>query len=39
VAHEFDTRLLANGSYVLQVEALDEQENVSRASFPFTVAN
>ena len=39
LAHQFDTRLLANGSYVLQVEALDEQENVGRASFPFTVAN
>jgi hypothetical protein len=39
LAPEFDTRLLANGSYVLQVEALDEQENVGRASFPFTVAN
>lgn len=39
LTHDFDTRLLANGSYVLQVEALDEQENVGRASFPFTVAN
>jgi hypothetical protein len=39
LAHGFDTRLLANGSYVLEVEALDEQENVGRASFPFTVAN
>jgi hypothetical protein len=39
LTHQFDTRLLANGSYVLQVEALDEQENVGRASFPFTVAN
>ena len=39
LAHQFDTRLLANGSYTLQVEALDEQENVGRASVPFTVAN
>jgi murein DD-endopeptidase MepM/ murein hydrolase activator NlpD len=39
LAHDFDTRVLPNGSYVLQVEALDEQENVGRASFPFTVAN
>ncbi len=29
----------ANGSYVLQVDALDEQENVGQASFAFTVTN
>ncbi len=39
LAHELDTRLLQNGSYVLQVEALDEQENVGQASFAFTVTN
>jgi hypothetical protein len=39
LAHGFDTRLLPNGSYTLQIEALDEQENVGRAWFPFTVAN
>ena len=39
LAHQFDTHLLQNGSYVLQVEALDEQENVGQASFPFTVSN
>jgi hypothetical protein len=39
LAHQFDTRLLANGAYTLQVEALDEQENVGRASLQFTVAN
>ena len=39
LAHQFDTRTLANGSYVLQVEALDEQENVGQASFAFTVTN
>src|SRR5262245_6032474 len=39
LAHQFDTRTLVNGSYVLQVEALDEQENVGQASFAFTVTN
>ena len=39
LAHQLDTRTLANGSYVLQVEALDEQENVGQASFAFTVSN
>jgi murein DD-endopeptidase MepM/ murein hydrolase activator NlpD len=39
LAHQFDTRTLPNGSYVLQVEALDEQENVGQASFAFTVTN
>jgi hypothetical protein len=39
LAHQFDTHLLQNGSYVLQVDALDEQENVGQASFPFTVSN
>jgi murein DD-endopeptidase MepM/ murein hydrolase activator NlpD len=39
LAHEFDTRVLANGSYVLQVDALDDQENLGQASFAFTVTN
>ena len=39
LAHQLDTHLLPNGSYVFQVEALDEQDNVGQASFPFTVAN
>jgi hypothetical protein len=39
LAHEFDTRTLPNGAYVLQVESLDAQENVGQASFPFTVVN
>jgi len=39
LAHQFDTRILPNGSYVLQVDALDEQENVGQASFAFTVTN
>lgn len=39
LAHEFNTATLANGSYVLQVDALDEQENVGQASFAFTVTN
>ena len=39
LAHQFDTNLLPNGAYVLQVDALDEQDNVGQASFPFTVAN
>ena len=39
LAHQFDTRALANGSYVLQVDALDEQDNLGQASFAFTVTN
>jgi hypothetical protein len=39
LAHGLDTGLLPNGSYVLQVEALDEQENLGEASFPFTILN
>ena len=39
LAHELATGLLPNGSYVLQVEALDAQENVGEASFAFTVRN
>jgi murein DD-endopeptidase MepM/ murein hydrolase activator NlpD len=39
LAHAFDTRALPNGSYVLQVDALDEQENFNQASFAFTVTN
>jgi hypothetical protein len=39
LAHQFDTHVLLNGSYVLQVEALDEQENVGQALFAFTVRN
>ena len=39
LAHQFDTRVLANGSYVLQVDALDDQENLGQASFAFTVTN
>jgi hypothetical protein len=39
LAHELDTSLLPNGSYVLQVDALDEQENFGQASFAFTILN
>ena len=39
LAHQLDTHLLPNGSYTLQVDALDEQENVGQSSFTFTVAN
>lgn len=39
LAHSFDTHSLPNGSYVLQVEALDDQENLGEASFAFTVTN
>ena len=39
LSHSFDTHSLTNGSYVLQVEALDDQENLGQASFAFTVAN
>jgi hypothetical protein len=39
LAHQFDTRVLTNGSYVLQVDALDAQENLGQASFAFTVTN
>jgi murein DD-endopeptidase MepM/ murein hydrolase activator NlpD len=39
LAHEFNTGLLPNGSYALQVEALDEQENLGQGLFPFTILN
>ena len=39
LAHEFNSATLADGSYILQVEALDEQQNVGQASFAFTVTN
>ncbi len=39
LAHEFDTTSLSNGAYVLQVDALDAQENVAQASFAFIIAN
>jgi murein DD-endopeptidase MepM/ murein hydrolase activator NlpD len=39
LAHQLDTRTLANGSYVLQVDAFDEQVNRGQAFFAFTVAN
>jgi hypothetical protein len=39
LAHQFDSRTLPNGSYVLQVDALDEQGNRGQASFAFTVTN
>ncbi len=39
LAHEFATGLFPNGSYELQVEALDEQENLGHASFAFTIRN
>ncbi len=39
LAHELDTRLFPNGSYVLQVDALDAQENLGQASFAFTISN
>jgi murein DD-endopeptidase MepM/ murein hydrolase activator NlpD len=39
LAHGFDSRTLPNGSYVLQVDALDDQENLGQASFAFTVTN
>ena len=39
LAHELQTSLFPNGSYVLQVDALDDQENVGQASFAFTVTN
>jgi hypothetical protein len=39
LAHQFDTHLLPNGSYTLQVDALDAQENVGQSAFSFTVAN
>ena len=39
LSHSFDTQLLPNGSYVLQVDALDDQENLGQASFAFTVTN
>ena len=39
LSHSFDMRALPNGSYVLQVDALDDQENLGQASFAFTVTN
>ena len=39
LAHELATGLFPNGSYELQVEALDEQENLGQASFAFTIRN
>jgi hypothetical protein len=39
LSHSFDTQALPNGSYVLQVDALDDQENLGQASFAFTVTN
>ena len=39
LAHQLDTGLLPNGSYQLQVDALDVQENLGQASFPFTILN
>ena len=39
LAHQFDTHVLSNGSYVLQIDALDEQENLGQALFAFTVRN
>jgi hypothetical protein len=39
LAHSFDTRSLPNGSYVLQVDAEDDQENLGQALFAFTVTN
>lgn len=39
LAHGLDTALLPNGSYVLQVDALDAQENLGQASFAFTIRN
>jgi len=39
LAHQFDTHALPNGSYVLQIDALDDQENLGQASFAFTITN
>jgi Peptidase family M23 len=39
LAHDLDTSLFPNGSYVLQVDVLDAQENLGQAWFPFTVRN
>jgi murein DD-endopeptidase MepM/ murein hydrolase activator NlpD len=39
LAHDLDTTLLPNGGYVLQVDALDDQENLGQASYPFAVRN
>jgi murein DD-endopeptidase MepM/ murein hydrolase activator NlpD len=39
LAHELETGLLPNGSYVLQVDVLDDQENLGQASFAFTIRN
>jgi murein DD-endopeptidase MepM/ murein hydrolase activator NlpD len=39
LAHELDTRLFPNGLYVLQVDALDAQENLGQAAFGFSIRN
>jgi murein DD-endopeptidase MepM/ murein hydrolase activator NlpD len=39
LAHQLDTRLFPNGLYVLQVDALDAQENLGQASFGFSIRN
>jgi hypothetical protein len=39
LTHGLNTGLLPNGSYVLQVDALDAQENVGQASFAFSILN
>lgn len=39
LAHDLNTTTLPNGAYVLQIDALDEQENMGQASFAFTVTN
>jgi hypothetical protein len=39
LAHQFDTRRFPNGLYVLQVDALDAQENLGQASFAFSIRN
>ena len=39
LAHGLDTGLVPNGSYALQVDALDAQENLTQASFAFTIRN
>lgn len=39
LARSFDTRVLPNGAYSIEVEAWDTQENIGRASFNFIVTN
>lgn len=39
LAHDLDTRLFPNGPYVLQVDALDAQENLGQGSFGFSIRN